>query len=185
MQKTKKKKRCRDGVTCVVLCTLPSIYLVCVVFGTAIPTSFHILENAFHTCKVDIQAEQFSSFRTVPILLQKCLGYVTRSAKTDHLVKYVLNILGVTHLVQHPTATVSRGESPEYRCGRREGRLRPHPVPRPLFAPRRWAGPGVELRRGNSSRPTQVTSDRSTDRLDGRKKKEKKKKFEEPPSLSG
>ena len=50
MQKTKKKKRCRDGVTCVVLCTLPSIYLVCVVFGTAIPTSFYILENVFHTC---------------------------------------------------------------------------------------------------------------------------------------
>ena len=50
MQKTKMKKRCRDGVTCVVLCTLPSIYLVCVVFGTAIPTSFYILENVFHTC---------------------------------------------------------------------------------------------------------------------------------------
>ena len=44
------KKRCRNGVTCVVLCTLPSIYLVCVVFGTAIPTSFYILENVFHTC---------------------------------------------------------------------------------------------------------------------------------------
>ena len=41
MQKTKMKKRCRDGVTCVVLFTLPSIYLVCVVFGTAIPTSFY------------------------------------------------------------------------------------------------------------------------------------------------
>ena len=42
------KKRCRGGV---VLCTLPSIYLVCVVFGTAIPTSFYIfLENVFHTC---------------------------------------------------------------------------------------------------------------------------------------
>ena len=26
------KRRCRDGVTCVVLCTLSSIYLVCVVF---------------------------------------------------------------------------------------------------------------------------------------------------------
>ena len=50
MQKTKMEKRCRDGVTCVVLCTLPSIYLVCVVFGTAIPTSFYILENVFHTC---------------------------------------------------------------------------------------------------------------------------------------
>ena len=50
MQKTKKKKRCRDGVTCVVLCTLPFIYLVCVVFGTAIPTSFYILESVFHTC---------------------------------------------------------------------------------------------------------------------------------------
>ena len=49
MQKTKMKKRCRDGVTCVVLCTLPSIYLVCVVFGTAIPTSFYILEIVFHT----------------------------------------------------------------------------------------------------------------------------------------
>ena len=51
MQKTKMKKRCRDGVTCVVLCTLPSIYLVCVVFGTAIPTSYYILENVFHTCE--------------------------------------------------------------------------------------------------------------------------------------
>ena len=47
MQKTKKKKRCRDGVTCVVLCTLPSIYLVCVVFGTAIPTSFYIFGKCF------------------------------------------------------------------------------------------------------------------------------------------
>ena len=54
MQKTKKKKRCRDGVTCVVLCTLPSIYLVCVVFGTAIPTSLYILENVFHTLYIDI-----------------------------------------------------------------------------------------------------------------------------------
>ena len=33
VQKTKMKKRCRDGVTCVVLCTLPSIYLVCVVLA--------------------------------------------------------------------------------------------------------------------------------------------------------
>ena len=47
MQKTKKKKRCRDGVTCIVLCTLPSIYLVCVVFGTAIPTSFYIFGKCF------------------------------------------------------------------------------------------------------------------------------------------
>ena len=47
MQKTKMKKRCRDGVTCVVLCTLPSIYLVCVVFGTAIPTSFYIFGKCF------------------------------------------------------------------------------------------------------------------------------------------
>ena len=54
VQKTKKKKRCRDGVTCVVLCTLPSICLVCVVFGTAIPTSFYILENVFHTLHVHI-----------------------------------------------------------------------------------------------------------------------------------
>ena len=54
MQKTKMKKRCRDGVTCVVLCTLPSIYLVCVVFGTAIPTSFYILENVFHTLYIII-----------------------------------------------------------------------------------------------------------------------------------
>ena len=42
-----KKKRCRDGVTCVVLCTLPSIYLVSVVFGTAIPTSFYIFGKCF------------------------------------------------------------------------------------------------------------------------------------------
>ena len=42
-----KKKRCRDGVTCVVLCTLPSIYIVCVVFGTAIPTSFYIFGKCF------------------------------------------------------------------------------------------------------------------------------------------
>ena len=45
------KKRCRDGVTCVVLCvacTLPSIYLVCVVFGTAaIPTSLNIFGKCF------------------------------------------------------------------------------------------------------------------------------------------
>ena len=41
------KKRRRDGVTCVVLCTLPSIYLVCVVFGTAIPTSFYIFGKCF------------------------------------------------------------------------------------------------------------------------------------------
>ena len=50
MQKTKMKKRCRDGVTCVVLCTLPSIYLVCVVFGTAIPIyTSTFLENVFLT----------------------------------------------------------------------------------------------------------------------------------------
>ena len=45
------KKRCRDGVTCVVLCvacTLPSIYLVCVVFGTAaIPASLNIFGKCF------------------------------------------------------------------------------------------------------------------------------------------
>ena len=41
------KKRCRDGVTCVVLCTLPSIYLVCVLFGTAIPTTFYIFGKCF------------------------------------------------------------------------------------------------------------------------------------------
>ena len=29
--------------------------------------------------KVDIQAEQVSSFKTVPILLQKCLGYDTET----------------------------------------------------------------------------------------------------------
>ena len=43
----------KDGVACVVLCVAcmqPSIYLVCVVFGTAIPTSSTLLENAFHTC---------------------------------------------------------------------------------------------------------------------------------------
>ena len=36
------------GVTCVVICvacTVPSIYLVCVVFGTAIPTSLKRLNN--------------------------------------------------------------------------------------------------------------------------------------------
>ena len=49
VQKTKMKKRCRDGVTCVVLCTLPSIYLVCVLFGTVIPTSFYIFGKCFHT----------------------------------------------------------------------------------------------------------------------------------------
>ena len=30
--------------------SLPSIYLVSVVFGTAIPTSLNILGNVFHTC---------------------------------------------------------------------------------------------------------------------------------------
>ena len=46
----KKRKRCRDGVTCVVLCvacTLPSIYIVCMVFGTAIPTSLYIFGKCF------------------------------------------------------------------------------------------------------------------------------------------
>ena len=44
------KKRYRDGVACVVLCvacTLPSIYLVCVAFGTAIPTSLYIFGKCF------------------------------------------------------------------------------------------------------------------------------------------
>ena len=66
MQKTKMKKRCRDGVTCVVLCTLPSIYLVCVVFGTAIPTSFYILENVFHTFFITIIKGHNSS---IPIVI--------------------------------------------------------------------------------------------------------------------
>ena len=37
-------------VTCVVICvacTLPSIYLVCVVFGTAIPISLYIFGKCF------------------------------------------------------------------------------------------------------------------------------------------
>ena len=44
------KRRCREGVTCVVLCvacTLPFIYLVCVVFGTAIPTSLYVFGKCF------------------------------------------------------------------------------------------------------------------------------------------
>ena len=55
MQKTKMKKRCRDGVTCVVLCTLPSICLVCVVFGTAIPTSFYIFGKCFSYLFIYVQ----------------------------------------------------------------------------------------------------------------------------------
>ena len=51
MDNKNEKKRCRDGVTCVVICvacTLPSIYLVCVVFGTAaIPTSLNIFGKCF------------------------------------------------------------------------------------------------------------------------------------------
>ena len=44
-------ERQRDRVTCVVFvtrlaCTLPSLHLVSVVFGMAILTSLHILENA-------------------------------------------------------------------------------------------------------------------------------------------
>ena len=46
--------RCRDGVTCVVFvcpalpaCTLPSLYLVSVVFGMTIPTSLYILGKCF------------------------------------------------------------------------------------------------------------------------------------------
>ena len=49
MRINKNENGCMDGVTCVVLYTLPFIYLVCMVFGTAIPTSFYILENVFHT----------------------------------------------------------------------------------------------------------------------------------------
>ena len=40
----------KNGVTCVVLCvacTVPSIYLVCVVLGTAIPTSLYIFGKCF------------------------------------------------------------------------------------------------------------------------------------------
>ena len=55
MQKTKMKKRCSDEVTCVVLCTLPSIYLVCVVFGTAIPTSFYIFGKCFSYFKYKVK----------------------------------------------------------------------------------------------------------------------------------
>ena len=51
MDNKNERKRCRDGVTCVVLCvacTLPSIYLVGVVFGTAaIPTSLNIFGKCF------------------------------------------------------------------------------------------------------------------------------------------
>ena len=50
------KKRCRDVVICVVLrviYTLPSLCLVCEVFGTAIPISLYILENVFHTCSIE------------------------------------------------------------------------------------------------------------------------------------
>jgi len=47
------KKRCRDGVACVSLFTtclartLPSVHLVSVVFGTAIPTSPYIFAKCF------------------------------------------------------------------------------------------------------------------------------------------
>ena len=40
---------CSLFITCLA-CTLPSLHLVSVVFGTAIPTSLYILENIFHTC---------------------------------------------------------------------------------------------------------------------------------------
>ena len=37
------------------------VYLVCVVFGTAIPTSFYILENVFHTCIERCSSDQYST----------------------------------------------------------------------------------------------------------------------------
>ena len=69
-----KKKRCRDGVTCVVICvacTLPSIYLVCVVFGTAaIPTSLNIFGKCLHVfspkCSPDVFRERPRVGRTPP-----------------------------------------------------------------------------------------------------------------------
>ena len=45
MQITKKSEGCKDEVTCVVLCvvcTLSTIHLVSVIFGTAILTSLYI-----------------------------------------------------------------------------------------------------------------------------------------------
>ena len=71
VQKTKMKKRCRDGVTCVVLCKLPSIYLVCVVFGTAIPTSFYIFGKCF---SYFIYVFHFTQDGTTPLFMASQKG---------------------------------------------------------------------------------------------------------------
>ena len=52
----KNENGCMDGVTCVVLYTLPSIYLVCV-FGNAIPISFYILGKCFSYLAVYIVSD--------------------------------------------------------------------------------------------------------------------------------
>ena len=55
--------------------------------------------------KVDIQAEQFSSFKTVLILLQKCLGYDTETMfYNDCLVCERLN----RHLKERASTRVNR-----------------------------------------------------------------------------
>ena len=53
----KASMRCRYGVTCVVFvyrpclaCTPPSLYLVSVLLGTAVPTSLNIFGKRFYTC---------------------------------------------------------------------------------------------------------------------------------------
>ena len=65
-----KKERCRDGVTCVVLCTLPSIYLVCVVFGTAIPPYFYIFGKCFSYLFACIFLLYYSTIQEVVLLYQ-------------------------------------------------------------------------------------------------------------------
>ena len=79
-----KKKRCRDVVICVVLCvacTLPSIYLVCVVFGTAIPTSLYIFGKCF--------SYLFVCFFVVP---QYTIHVVAHQVKSTPLVGMYENI---------------------------------------------------------------------------------------------
>ena len=81
------KKRCRDGVTCVLLCTLPSIYLVCVVFGTAIPTSLYIFGKCFSYLFACIFFLYYSTIQEVVLLQVKHQHLPPRTEKYCWLAK--------------------------------------------------------------------------------------------------
>ena len=80
----------RACITCLA-CTLPSLHLVSVVFGTAIPISLYIFENVLYTCiyntphiirvflpifevQLDSTRSQIASIVNVKIANFKCTG---------------------------------------------------------------------------------------------------------------